>query len=71
MKKKIRRRRCKNCDDLFKPDPRNLKRQKFCRKLKCKEASKRYSQQKWERILRDFIHATKLIDYIDQAQIYL
>jgi hypothetical protein len=47
MKKKIRRRRCKNCDDLFKPDSRNLKRQKFCRKPECKEASKRYSQQKW------------------------
>ena len=47
MKKKIRRRRCKNCDELFKPDPRTLKRQKFCRKSKCKEASKRYSQQKW------------------------
>lgn len=47
MKKKIRRRRCKHCDDLFKLDPRNLKRQKFCRKPACKEASKRYSQQKW------------------------
>ncbi len=47
MKKKIRRRRCKNCNDLFKPDPRNLKRQKFCRKSECKEASKSYSQQKW------------------------
>jgi hypothetical protein len=47
MKKKIRRRRCKHCDDLFKLDPRNLKRQKFCRKSECKEASKRYSQQKW------------------------
>jgi len=47
MKKKIRWRKCKNCDDLFKPDPRNLKRQKFCRKSECKEASKRYSQQKW------------------------
>ena len=47
MKKKIRRRRSKNCDDLFKPDSRNLKRQKFCRKSKCKEASKKYSQQKW------------------------
>ena len=47
MEKKIRRRRCKNCDDLFKPDSRNLKRQKFCRKPECKEASKRYSQQKW------------------------
>mgnify|MGYP006865036324 CR=1 FL=1 len=47
MKKKIRQRRCKNCDDLFKPDHRNLKRQKFCRKSECKEASKCYSQQKW------------------------
>ncbi len=47
MKKKIRRRRCKHCDDLFKPDPRNLKRQKFCKKSECKEASTRYSQQKW------------------------
>jgi hypothetical protein len=47
MKKKIRRRKCKHCDELFKPDSRNLKRQKFCRKSECKEASKRYSQQKW------------------------
>ena len=47
MKKKIWSRRCKNCGDLFKPDPRNLKRQKFCRKSECKEASKRYSQQQW------------------------
>ncbi len=47
MKKKIRRRRCKHCNSLYMPDPRNLKRQKFCRKAKCKEASKRYSQQKW------------------------
>ncbi|WP_300455414.1 hypothetical protein [Desulfobacula sp.] len=47
MKRKIRRCRCKNCNDLFKPDPCNLKRQKFCKKSECKEASKRYSQQKW------------------------
>lgn len=32
MIKKIRQRRCKNCDDLFKLYPRNLKRQKFHRK---------------------------------------
>lgn len=47
MKKKIRRHRCKHCDDLFKPDFRNLKRQKFCKKPECKEAGKQYSQQKW------------------------
>jgi len=47
MKKKIRRRRCKHCHDLYKPNPRNLKRQKFCDKPECKIASKRYCQQKW------------------------
>jgi hypothetical protein len=47
MKKKTRRRRCKNCNDLFKPDLRNLKRQKFCDKPECKVASKKHSQQKW------------------------
>ena len=47
MKKRTRRRRCKNCHDLYKPDPRHLKRQKFCRKPECRAASKKYSQQKW------------------------
>ncbi len=56
MKKKIRRRRCKHCDDLFKPDPRNLKRQKVCRKPEYKETSKRYSQQKWLMKLKNIDH---------------
>lgn len=47
MKKRIRRRRCKHCHDLYKPDSRNLKRQKFCDKPECKIASKKHSQQKW------------------------
>lgn len=47
MKKKIRRRRCKHCHDLYKPDSRNLKRQKFCDKPECKIAGKKHSQQKW------------------------
>ena len=47
MKKQIRRRRCKNCQNLFIPDPRHLKRQRFCEKPECKVASKKHSQQKW------------------------
>lgn len=47
MKKRTRRRRCKNCHELYKPDYRHLKRQKFCRKPECKAASKKHSQQKW------------------------
>lgn len=47
MKKRTRQRRCKNCQNLFKPDLRHLKRQNFCDKPECKTASKKYSQQKW------------------------
>jgi hypothetical protein len=47
MKKQIRQRRCKNCQKLFMPDPRHLKRQKFCDQPECKIASKKHSQQKW------------------------
>ena len=47
MNRRIRRRRCKNCHDLYKPDYRHLKRQKFCRKPECRAASKKHSQQKW------------------------
>ncbi len=47
MKKRTRQRRCKNCSELYKPDPRHLKRQKFCRKPECRAASKKCSRQKW------------------------
>lgn len=47
MKKRTRRRRCKNCHELYKPDYRHLKRQKFCNKQECKAASKKHSQLKW------------------------
>ncbi len=47
MRKRTRQRRCKNCGELYKTDPRHLKRQKFCRKPECRAASKKYSQHKW------------------------
>jgi hypothetical protein len=38
----IKRRKCCNCNELFIPDPRNAKRQRYCRK-----ASKAASQRRW------------------------
>ena len=61
MKKKTRQRRCKNCDELFKPDPRHLKRQKFCTKPECKTASKMHSQQKW-------LNKEKNLDYFSGSE---
>ena len=43
----IKRKKCRNCKELFIPDPRNIKRQKYCRKPECRKASKAASQQRW------------------------
>lgn len=42
-----RRRKCRHCKDLFIPDPRNRKRQKYCSKPDCRYASKVAAQRKW------------------------
>ena len=43
----IKRKKCCNCNKLFRPDPRNASRQKYCRKSQCRKASKAASQQCW------------------------
>lgn len=42
------RKRCPHCLKLFAPDPRNIKRQRFCcQTAECRKASKKDSQQRW------------------------
>jgi hypothetical protein len=43
----IKRKKCCNCNKLFRPDPRNATRQKYCSKPQCRKASKADSQQRW------------------------
>lgn len=43
----LRRRKCYYCGELFRPDPRNRTRQKYCSKPDCRKASKKASQKKW------------------------
>ncbi len=43
----IKKKKCKHCRQLFLPDPRNAKRQKYCSKPDCRKASKKDSQQRW------------------------
>jgi hypothetical protein len=47
MARRIRQRNCRNCKDLFLPDYRNVKKQEFCKKTKCRDASKKASNRKW------------------------
>jgi hypothetical protein len=42
-----KRRKCCNCHALFIPDARNAKRQRYCPKAPCREASKAASQKRW------------------------
>jgi len=44
---KIKQKKCCNCNKLFKQDPRNAKRQRYCGKPECRKASKSASQRRW------------------------
>ncbi len=45
--KKYRRRKCRHCGELFRPDPRNVRHQRYCSKPECRKASKEASQRRW------------------------
>ena len=45
--KVIRRRKCKNCKELFEPERRNAWHQEYCSKEGCRRASKAASQRRW------------------------
>ena len=42
-----RRRKCRHCGQLFRPDPRNLRHQRYCSAKECRRASKAVSQRRW------------------------
>lgn len=42
-----KRRKCKCCSELYEPDARNHRHQKFCNKEPCIKASKAESQRRW------------------------
>lgn len=45
--KRRRKRKCLNCKELFLPDYRNLRHQRYCSKSECRAASKKASQQRY------------------------
>ena len=42
-----RRRKCRNCGQLFRPDPRSVRHQRYCSGSECRRASKAASQRRW------------------------
>ncbi len=47
MAQRFRKRKCRNCGDFFIPDPRNIRKQKYCGKPECRKASKATAQARW------------------------
>lgn len=47
MTRPSRTRKCKHCKVIFVPDPRCVKRQRYCSNPECRQASKADSQQRW------------------------
>lgn len=45
--KRVRRRKCNHCGELYLPDVRNLRHQRCCSKEKCRCASKAERQRRW------------------------
>jgi len=45
--RKIKKKKCCNCKQLFIPDHRNRKKQEYCKTDPCRKASKAASQKKW------------------------
>ena len=41
------RRKCRHCGQLFRPDPRNLRHQRYCSAKECRRVSKAASQRRW------------------------
>jgi hypothetical protein len=48
-----RRRKCKCCQKLFRPDPCNRRHQRYCSAPRCRRASKIVSQARWIARLSD------------------
>jgi len=63
--KRSRRRKCLCCGQLYEPDPRNRRHQKFCSQPACRQSSKTISQRRWRRSLgRDYFRRKTHLDRV-------
>ena len=47
MRRPRTKRKCKHCQTFFAPDPRSVRRQRYCAQPACRQASKAASQRRW------------------------
>jgi hypothetical protein len=68
MSARLRRRKCRCCNEFFFPDYRNHDRQHYCGKPACRHASKLASQRRWFRqpANRDYFRGADNVERVRQ-----
>ena len=64
--KLLRKKKCRHCGSLYRPDCRNHKKQRYCTRPDCRKASKAQSQQKWMRKDPDYFRSTQNVFRVQQ-----
>ena len=64
--KLLRKKKCRHCGSLYRPDPRNYKKQKYCSKPECRKASKAESQRKWVQKNPDYFRGAQNVFRVQQ-----
>ena len=65
---RVRRRKCLHCNQLFHPDARNRRHQRYCSESECRRASKAASQRRWlaKPENRDYFRGPHHVDRVRQ-----
>ena len=69
--KSRRRKRCKHCNNLFHPDPRNRRHQRYCSSSQCRNASKKASHKRWlsKAENRDYYRGAEAVEKTQQWRV--
>ena len=64
--KLLKKKRCRHCGSLYRPDSRNHKKQRYCSKPDCRKASKAESQRKWVQENPDYFRSSQNVFRVQQ-----
>ena len=70
MRRPISKRKCKHCRTFFDPDPRSVRRQRYCAQPACRQASKAASHRRWQQQPhnRDYVRGPTPVERVRQGR---
>jgi hypothetical protein len=61
-----KKKKCRNCWELFQPNPQNATRQIYCKKPACRKASKAESQRRWREKNPDYFRGATNVKRVQE-----